>query len=200
MSRKSPNLFLAFQISNPDLISNLRKVHFNCVQKENRLKDFIVPLETAHVTLNVFRVENERLEEAKLILQEAFKLHIKTMTVKAKVVTFKGLDMFDKSVLFAKPDAGIEYLQEIHNVFKKALADNNFTDYGYHTFNPHLTMFQVKGTRENFKAIPTECLKGMENFELGIQEMKELQLLSIPKAKDGSGYYYCEDLYNLAEE
>ena len=117
MSKKGPNLFLAFQISNPDLLANLRNVHFKAVEKEHRLKDFIVALQTAHVTINVFRVEPERLEEAKLILQEAFNQHMKTKkteTEKGVRITFKCLDMFDKGILFAKPDTGSEYLQEIH--------------------------------------------------------------------------------------
>ena len=194
-------MFLAFQISNPELILNLRKVHFKCVEKENRLKDFIVPLETAHVSLDVFRVENGRLEEAKLILQDVFDQHIKTIeTDVEKIVTFKGLDMFGGSVLFAKPNTGNEYLQKIHKVFRKALIDNKFEIHGYNTYNPHLTMFKVNASKDNgLREIPRAFLQVMEDFELGSQEVKQIQLLSIPKEKGSSGYYYCEDLYNLAE-
>ena len=197
-----PNLFLAFQITNPELIANLRKVLYTCVEKENGLKDFIAPLETAHVTLDVFRVETENLADAKLMLQDVFDRHIKTIWKEVgKSVTFKGLDMFGKTVLFARPDQGSDFLQKVHKVFRKALEDAGIGINGYKDYNPHLTLLQVKTSKENqLKEIPKACLENMENVELGSQEVKQIQLLSISKQKDSVGYYHCEDVYNLAEK
>ena len=197
MSSKSPNMFLAFQISNPDLIKNLRNVHFNSVMKDNRLKDFITPLETAHVTLNVFRVEKDRLEEAKLILKEAFEANIEEMKPK-EIASFKGLGMFGKHVLFAKPNNGFEYMHRVHDIFKTALAAHDFDVEGSRSYNPHLTLLQVKGASGNeLKEIPRECFTDMEDLEFGSQEIEEIQFLSMNKEKDSSGYYYCEDFYKL---
>ena len=197
-----PNLFLAFQITNPELIANLRKVLYTCVEKENGLKDFISPLESAHVTLDVFRVETENLEEAKSMFQDVFDQHIQTITREVrKSVTFKGLDMFGKTVLFAKPDQGSDFLQKVHKAFRKALEDAGIEIHGYKEYNPHLTLLQVKTSKENqLREIPKACLENMEDVELGSQEVKQIQLLSISKPKDSLGYYHCEDVYNLAED
>ena len=193
----SPNVFLAFQITNPELIKNLRKAHFNCVMKDNRLKDFITPLETAHVTLNVFRVESERLEEAKVIIQEVFKANIEQLKPEGPV-SFQGLGMFGKTVLFAKPNTGIEFLQRAHDIFKEALGKNNFDLTGHGSYNPHVTLFQVRGAAGNsLKEIPRQCFEDMEEMEFGSQEVEEIQFLSMTKEKDSSGYFYSEDSYNL---
>jgi len=194
-SNKSPNMFLAIQISNPDLKKNLRKVHFNCVVKDNRLKDFIAPLETAHITLNVFRVENDRLEEAKLVLREAFENHLEEMKSE-ETISFKGLGMFGNTVLFTKPNIGIEFLHRVHNIFQTALSAHKFDVGGSRSYNPHLTLMQVKGTSE-MKEIPRDSFQDMEDLEFGSQDFQEIQFLSMSKEKDSSGYYYCEDLYNL---
>jgi nucleoid DNA-binding protein len=73
---------------------------------------------TAHVTLNVFRVENDKLEEAKVILQEVFKTNIEQLKPEGPV-TFKSFGMFSQSVLFAKPNIGIEFLQRAHDILLK---------------------------------------------------------------------------------
>ena len=193
----SPNVFLAIKITNQELIENLRKAHFNCVMEDNRLKDFITPLETAHVTLAVFRVEDKRLEEAKAILQEVVNANLEEFKQR-KPISFQGLGMFGKSVLFVKPNAGREYLKRAHEVFKEALEKNNFELTGHGSYNPHVTIFQVRGGGGNsLKEIPRECGKGLEKMEFGSQEVDEIQFLSMSKDKDSSGYYYCEDTYNL---
>ena len=159
MPSKSPNMFLAIQISSPDLKKNLRKVHFNCVVKDYRLKDFITPLETAHVTLNVFRVEKTRLEEAKLILRDAFENRSEELKSEGRIA-FKGLGMFGKSVLFAKPNKGNMFLQKLHEMFQAALACHNIGVSEYQSYTPHLTLLQMNGARENdLREIPRECFQ-----------------------------------------
>ena len=196
----SPNVFLAIKITNQELVQNLRKAHFNCVMEDNRLKDFITPLETAHVTLNVFRVENDRLEEAKAILQDVFIANLEEFKHK-EPISFQGLGMFGKTVLYVKPKTGLEYLKTAHEVFKAALEKNNFELTGHGSYNPHVTIFQVRGGGGgiSLREIPRECGKGMENMEFGSQEVEKIQFLSMSKDKDSSGYYYCEDTYNLPQ-
>eukprot|EP00092_Neocalanus_flemingeri_P032194 GFUD01034991.1.p1 GENE.GFUD01034991.1~~GFUD01034991.1.p1 ORF type:complete len:197 (+),score=52.68 GFUD01034991.1:54-644(+) len=196
MASKSPNMFLAFQITDPDLIKNLRNAHFNCVVKDHRLKDFINPLETAHVTLGVFRVEIDRLEEAKKVIKEAFEANLEEMKPEG-MISFKGLGMFGRTVLFAKPNTGIDYLNRVNGIFKAALAAHDF-DVMDKSYNPHITLFQVKGASQNeLKEIPRECFQDMEDQEFGSQKVEEIQFLSMYKKKDESGYYYCEDSYKV---
>ena len=59
-----------------------------------------MPLETAHVTADVFWEETETLEEAKMMRQVVFDWNIRTICKEVgKFVTIKGLDKFGKSVL-----------------------------------------------------------------------------------------------------
>ena len=91
-----PNLFLAFRITNPELLASLRDVHYNCVNKEIKLKDLIVPLETAHVGIDVFRVEEERLEEEEDNLQEE-NLNVEE-TDKSILACFSGCILHDTDI------------------------------------------------------------------------------------------------------
>ena len=193
----SPNVFLAIKITNQDLIKNLREAHFNVVMKDNRLKDFITPVETAHVTLNVFRAEEDRLEEAKKILRDTFEANLDKFKA-TESLTFKGLGMFGTGVLFVKPNAGVEFLNSAYEVFKAALAKHNFKLSEYDSYNPHITIFQVSGARESsLNTIPSETFKDIADMEFGCQEVEEIQFLSMSKEKDREGFYYCEDSYTL---
>jgi len=190
----APNVFLAIQITNQDLIRNLREAHFKVVMKDTKLKDFITPVETAHVTLNVFKVEKDRLEEAKKILKETFEANLDKFKI-PEPITFKGLGMFGTSVLFVKPNIGVEFLHKANEVFKTALSKNNFEVTSHDSYNPHITIFQVSGGGLN--SIPKETFKDIKDMEFGCQEVAEIQFLSMNKDKDSSGYYHCEDSYKL---
>ena len=49
-----PSLFTAVQTKNNELIGNLRKVVCKGIEDNYYAKDYIVPLEEAHVTITVF--------------------------------------------------------------------------------------------------------------------------------------------------
>ena len=112
-----------------------------------------------------------------------------------KSVTFKGLDMFGRTVLFAKPDKGTEFLHELHKITREAFENAGIKSSGFPTYVPHITLFK---SNNHQKEIPWECKEVMVDAELGSQEVKDISLLSIPKARDPSGYYYCEDVYDIA--
>ena len=152
-------------------------------------------LETAHVTIDVFQVENERLDEAKIILKNAFSTYMKTVKIEeTRYVSFEGLGMFGTSVLFAKPSSGRDFLQDIHKMFRQALKNARIKIHGYDAYTPHLTLLQAPHGSD----IPRACLEGTAGVELGRQEVKQIQLLSILKKKDSVGYYHCEDSYQLS--
>ena len=193
-----PNLFLAFRITNPELLASLREVHYNCVKKDTRLKDLIAPLETAHVGIDVFRVENDRLEEVKTILRDVFDEYKAGQAEDDKrSVTFKGLGMFGETVLFAKPDKGTELLRELHKISREALEKAGIEISGFPDYVPHITLFK---SNNHQKEISRECMGVMVDAELGSQDVEDIRLLSIPKARDSTGYYYCEDVYKIAQE
>ena len=111
----APNVFIAFKITNKNLLANLRDVHLQYVLKDNDLAEHIVPLDTAHVTLNVFCADEERLEELKNILREVFEGNKKDLIPNGPI-KFQGLGTFGKAVLYAKPVSGFDFLKRINRI------------------------------------------------------------------------------------
>ena len=94
MSFRKANYFLAIRISDPLVIEKLKKVHFEFVKSHYNLKDGIVPLDEAHITLNVLTVEEEKLEEVKNLLRSAFEE--KKSLIPPENIELKGLDSFGR--------------------------------------------------------------------------------------------------------
>ena len=94
MSFRKANYFLAIRISDPLVIEKLKNVHFEFVKSHYNLKDGIVPLDEAHITLNVLTVEEEKLEEVKDLLRAAFEEN--KSLIPSEKIELKGLDSFGK--------------------------------------------------------------------------------------------------------
>jgi len=200
MAKPKPNYFLALQIDNKDTIDKFREVQFKYVKNDYRLKDSIVSVQTAHVTIEVFRAEENQLEDLKKILKDALKEYEKN--TEEKNIVFKELGMFSDKVLYAKPESneGETYLHELHKTVRTTLKENGFQIFGHDTYNPHSTLLHVKVDGQSvLKGIPKSIIDDCKDIELGIQEIKEIQLLSMDKEKDDSGYYHCEDVFKVSD-
>ena len=136
------NYFLTFRLNDQALHRELRKVHVEFVKQDELIKNFIEPAEKAHITLNVIHCENSRLEELKNLIKEEMEKHREVLQ-NVPEIEIKGLGMFGTSVLWAEPTKGVEYLQEVNQIFKNMLLKNGF---GTKTssYNPHVTLFLAK--------------------------------------------------------
>ena len=142
MSGRKFNYFLAVRITDASLLENLRKVHFEFVKSDNTLKNVLVPLEEAHITLNVFHVENGRLEEMKGILRTAFE-ESKGL-IPPEQIHLQGLNSFGRTIVYAEPVSGVEFLHQVHDMFHEVLKRNN-VDTDTRSYTPHLTLFNSRG-------------------------------------------------------
>jgi len=200
MSKLKPNYFVALQIDNEDTIEKFKEVQFKYVKNDYRLKDFIVSLQTAHVTIEVFRAEENQLEDLKKMLKDALKEYEKN--TEQKNIVFKELGMFSNKVVYAKPESneGEIYLHELHKTVRNTLKQNGFQIFGHDTYNPHSTLLHDKNDGQSqLKGIPKSIIDECKDIELGRQEIKEIQLLSMDKEKDDSGYYHCEDVFQVTD-
>ena len=136
------NYFLTFRLNDQNLQKELRKVHVEFVGQDESIKNFIEPVEKAHVTLNVINCEKSRLEELINLLKEEIENH-KEKLRNAPDIEIKGLGMFGTSVMWAEPTNGVEYLQDVHQIFKKMLLKNGFGTKTF-SYNPHVTLFLGK--------------------------------------------------------
>ena len=149
MSQKNINYFLTFRLQNPDLVRNLRKVHLHFVTKNESMKNYIDPLDTAHITLNVFHADNNQVDNLKQLIQKELDKYRDSLNPPDQFEV-QGLGMFGQTVLWAAPTGGQDFLHKIHDIFQNLLMEHNFYT-KTHSYNPHVTLFQSRGTKMNIE-------------------------------------------------
>ena len=199
VSRVKPNVFLAVPITSDNIKENLGKLQQEYLAKDERLKEFVVPIEVAHLTLVVFHVKEERLEECKRVLRKVFNDYF--LGHDMKNIVFKGLGKFGSKVIFARPVSSLTELNDLNETFSKELIEYGFDVCG-DGFNPHLTIFKGKRQRgrqekKTKQKIILDNFSEMGDFDFGEQEVRCIQFLSMEKEKDEHGYYFCEDTFNI---
>jgi len=150
MSRRNtngPSMFTAVQTTNKELIGNLRKVLCKGIEDNYYAKNYIIPLEEAHITITVFDTSDKDFarEEFRRVC-ERYKNELSQLK---DGIEFKSLDYFGDKVLFAKPSegGGTNFLRRAREVLEKEMIINNLdkmTNYCYNSYNPHLTLFHIK--------------------------------------------------------
>ena len=65
-----PNVFIAVKVESPDILNAMASVQEDLVKLEPLLQDLLAPVAQAHLTLLVFRLEEEQLEKAKEISEK----------------------------------------------------------------------------------------------------------------------------------
>ncbi|XP_023334708.1 uncharacterized protein LOC111706154 isoform X2 [Eurytemora carolleeae] len=189
-----PNVFLAFQIRNPEIHKKLINIQYSAVNKNKNLMIGYESMKKAHVTLFVAYVEEDKMEQFKGILEEYFNGNLKNrFTEEPFTISFQGLGHFKDKVVFGQPVTGVETIQRIAEELKdyliKARIDVKKDD---HPVNPHLTIFKCK---KHLRNIPLELFEEYKDLDLGEGSITSLQLLSFRKPKDEFGYFHREDEY-----
>ena len=175
----------------------MKEFQDKCVEYDERLSEFLVPIKKAHITLAVLHVPEEKLEEATQLFQSV----IETKIIGAfeegdsfKVV-FDSIGTFSNKVIFAKPHNNIERMEFMHREFHEA-----FTQAGYYCdskFTLHLTLLKKGFGKGLVNKVPPEAYERLKDMYFGVQEFSGIQFLSMsqhkPEAKDG--YYNREAEY-----
>ena len=134
---------MKFQVSNKAILMRMKDIQNACLHNDERLKDCLVPIEKAHVTLLALYVPEDKIWEAK----ELFESTIHNIVVghfddeggDRFEVTFKGLDSFEDRVVFAEPQKNVHRIKFLNKVFYR-----EFTRWGYSVdskFKPHFAAF-----------------------------------------------------------
>ena len=100
-----PNVFIAVKVESHDILNAMASVQEDLIKVEPQLKDLLVPVAQAHLTLLVFRVEEEQMEKAKEVFKKVIqeKVAMKLWNKDSFKVEFEGVGSFDKKVLFVAP-------------------------------------------------------------------------------------------------
>lgn len=189
--RQRPNHFLAIRLTDPALLGKLREVQDQLLAAQPSLRWGLVPLAEAHITLNVFKVEEEGLGRVRNLLRSTFQEN-KAMNPPSHVVV-EGLGGFSARVLFAQPVRGISFLHQLQAAFKETLLQNNITT-DTRSYNPHITLFKADNSSRDF-TLDKVLLDQFKGFVFGTETVSEIQLLAMGRDRDTDGYFLCKETY-----
>ena len=145
--RKRPNYFLAIRLTDPVLLGSLREVQDQLLAAEPSLRWGLVPLAEAHITLNVFHVEEGGLGRVRDLLRSTFQEN-KVVNPPGCVVV-EGLGRFSARVLYAQPVRALSFLHHLQAAFKETLLRNKITT-DTRSYNPHITLFKADNSSRDF--------------------------------------------------
>ena len=140
-----PNLFIAIRIVNSQVKKNLRNVLVSALEEDYNVKNYIEPLDDAHISVLVIYVDgyNQGIIREKFVnVCEANREELEKSRVN---IDFDGVDTFGASIMFAKPGAkGTNFLRKIRDILDSQfmLNEEKIKDHSFHTFNPHLTLIK----------------------------------------------------------
>ena len=120
-----PNYFLAIRLTDPALLVKLREVQDQLLAAQPSLRWGLVPLAEAHITLNVFHVEEGGLGRVRDLLRSTFQENKAVNTPGCLVV--EGLGSFSARVLYAQPVRGLSFLHQLQTAFQETFIRNNIT-------------------------------------------------------------------------
>eukprot|EP00092_Neocalanus_flemingeri_P037859 GFUD01041211.1.p1 GENE.GFUD01041211.1~~GFUD01041211.1.p1 ORF type:complete len:280 (+),score=78.63 GFUD01041211.1:257-1096(+) len=193
-----PNVFAALQVDNPDIQHAMDTFQQDCLEYDPRLRDFLVPVRKAHITLLVLHISEEKMEEAKDIFKSVIEEKIINHFDDEDIfeVMFESVGSFNNRVVFAKPSSGVDRMQYMNQELYKAFTLRGFSCDS--KFSPHLTLMKKGYKKGNgLKEIPSESFENCSRNKFGIQAFSGIQLLSMTKPQTKEGYYFSEEEYKF---
>ena len=140
--KKKPNVFVAVELSNPEIIRNLKEVQDHACQFDPKLKTNAVPLQKTHVTLLVANVQEEEIQKAKAVISKTLRDNLGEIVPENQFsVKIKGVDSFGDKVVFAEVEEGKPSLMQINQELLNAFETAGFDCDSRYT--PHVTLMKV---------------------------------------------------------
>ncbi len=206
MKKPRPNMFTALQVNDPGIHQRLLRVQKSALESDKKLKEFMVPVNKAHITLHAFYLEEtsipyltaavergveawEREEEGQdQEDQGKLELHFSGLG------TFTGKVYNKDKVVFAKMQENASLERLYARVTEKMGEVEGMGDQLKPDFVPHLTIMKLSRakSREGRKRrrIEAEHYEQFIDIDFGTQICSSLQLLSMTKPPDPKTGYY----------
>ncbi|XP_069463504.1 A-kinase anchoring protein 7 isoform X2 [Ambystoma mexicanum] len=196
----SPNYFISLPITNPKIVADIEMIQNTVIKKDDRLSRAMVPQGTLHITLFVMHLASEddvcsainALSESKGAIEEI-------LEGKHLVLSFEGVADFRNQVIFAKL-AG-EDTTENNLIVMRETLQRKFKEKGIPVkedkgFTPHLTFLKLsrspKLRKQGLKKVDLKLYEEFSNHYFGEDSLTSLDLCSMQKKRQPSGYYHCE--------
>jgi 2'-5' RNA ligase len=181
-----PNLFIALQISNPEIHAKVALVQTNITAKTPYVKQVYCPVSFSHVALQVMKVDKDKIAE----VVDAVKVVALARAGKTINLSFSGIGDFNSKVIFAKLENDKE-IQLLHAALQKELEARNLIS-ETRSFKPHLTLLKTKlSSTDEFNK---DLYQDMADFKFGNQVCTKIQILSRKKgfqlSKKNDSYFF----------
>jgi len=192
-----PNYFLGVQVDNPQIAKTIQEMQEGIVKAKPLLKKAMIPLPTLHITLLVMHLATEdEVEKASAALETVVNEVNKELGDKPLLLDFYGLSTFNNQVLYVgiKNEDGVKRLEMISDILTKSMQ--TVTEINEEKgFQPHLTILKLSKApvlrKKGLSKLKWPWYSEQAKIDVGSQEVKSIQLLSMMKPKDEKGYYYC---------
>ncbi|XP_062593894.1 A-kinase anchor protein 7-like isoform X1 [Saccostrea cucullata] len=191
---QSPNYFLAIQVSDEKIKENVQEVQSFMKKKNMNLSYTMNNLDTLHITLGLYRPENDEISEAKKALEE-FQGSLNTFSpLTFTVSTIESFqdqeDPDDHDVVYAAVTDN-QILKDLVGALRKSFQKRDLfvTDKG---FVSHVTICRItaRSRERGITRIDPSYYREKASTDFGKQHAKSIQLCSMGKQK--SGYYHVE--------
>ncbi|XP_069090977.1 A-kinase anchoring protein 7 isoform X3 [Pleurodeles waltl] len=207
LKEKKPlaNYFISLPITNPKIIQDIEMIQDALVKKEGRLSKAMVPHGSLHITLFVMHIASEddvsrainALSESKDVIQEI-------LQGKSLALPFEGVADFRNEVIFAKlaKEESTSKLILVKETLEKIFNEKGILVKDDKAFTPHLTIMKLsrspKIRKQGLKKIDIKLYEEFKSHYFGEETLTSLDLCSMVKKRQSSGYYHSESSVTFA--
>jgi len=190
-----PNFFLSMRVKNLDVLGKIHAVQNHIISQQKNLAAAAVEVIKSHITLIVFHLETENLQQAEELLQASRPFVESVLKNSPLLLSFRGISDFGKKVVFANvnDDDHLHKLQTIQGYFHETFSAHGI-ECQPTTFNPHLTIMKLsrckKRGAKKIKSIPKSLYLEYEDTDFGTEDVGAIQLLKMTEG-DNKGFYKC---------
>ncbi|XP_067832253.1 A-kinase anchor protein 7-like isoform X2 [Heptranchias perlo] len=200
--REPPNYFVSIPVTNQQILDKIEDVQELVVTKEPKLLPAVIPVGRMHLTIVVAHLNTPaEVEKAVSALQQCKSKVDAILEGQPLNLLFQGIGQFKGQVLFAKlsEDTSEKVTSTLRAVAES--VETSFRELGVNIedsneFKPHATFLKLSKApmlrRKGFRKICPDLYKEYENAIFGTEIFTRIDLCSMHKKKQPSGYYHCE--------
>ncbi|XP_040209931.1 A-kinase anchor protein 7-like [Rana temporaria] len=196
--RPRPNYFVAIPVTNDQILDLIEDLQEHIFLKAPKLLKALIPSERVHLTILVAHLKGEEeVRRAVSALQQSKEKVEKLLQGETLRLTLHGIGQFKDQVIYIKiTENAQELLCRIAEAVTESFMHMGVDISGSKDFNPHLTFLKLTKApflrRKGFKRICSDLYKEYEDCCFGTEIFSRIDLCSMQKKNNLSGYYYCE--------
>lgn len=199
-----PNYFVSIPITNSEISAAVMELQEVVLQQEPRLAKAMIPVPTLHITLLVTYLANqEQVNLAASVLAQAELSLAELLGGRDLVLPFSGISHFKKEVVFVDlaPGQHRDTLDSVAELLRCRFVEQGLLQEDSRGFVPHLTIMKLsrapKLRSQGIKSVDPALYSNYTNKFFGDQTVERVDLCSMLKKKQQSGYYHTETSLQL---